>query len=229
METRIEHDFLGEREVPAAAYYGIQTLRAVENFPLSGIRLSSFPEFVNALAMVKKACALANLELGNLEEAKARAIIAACDEIIGGKLHDQFVVDMVQGGAGTSTNMNANEVIANRALELLVHRKGEYQYLHPNDDVNRSQSTNDRYPSAVKIGVALTGRSTLRHQSIGIVTALTPVIGYERAAAVAQEALATGASVSALVLARGWLSAEQLADILAPEKMTRPRRLPVVS
>jgi aspartate ammonia-lyase len=162
MEIRIEHDFLGEREVPAAAYYGIQTLRAVENFPLSGIRLSSFPEFVNALAMVKKACALANLELGNLDEVKARAIIAACDEIIDGKLHDQFIVDMVQGGAGTSTNMNANEVIANRALELLGHRKGEYKYLHPNDDVNRSQSTNDSYPSAVKIAVALTGRSTLR-------------------------------------------------------------------
>jgi aspartate ammonia-lyase len=469
METRIEHDFLGEREEPAAAYYGIQTLRALENFPLSGIRLSNVPEFVNALAMVKKACALANLDLGNLEEAKARAIIAACDEIIGGKLHDPFVVDMVQGGAGTSTNMNANEVIANLALELLGHRKGDYEYLHPNDDVNRSQSTNDSYPSAVKIGVALTGRSTLRAleqlrdaldekarefadvikmgrteeqdavpmtlgqefhahavmmedartrliaagrlllavnqvataigtginsppgfaeivvghlatvsgvpvvgaedlieatqdageyvemsatlkraavqlskicndlrllssgprcglgeiklpslqpgssimpgkvnpvipevvnqvcyqiigndvtvtmaaeagslelnamepimalnllqsvvllrnacqvltekcvrgiqadrarcrsyvlQSIGVVTALTPVIGYERAAAVAREALATGASVSAPVLAKGWVSPEQLEDILAPEKMTHPRRLPVAS
>ncbi len=162
MATRIEHDFLGEREVPAEAYYGIQTLRAVENFPLSGITLSSFPEFVNALAMVKKACALANLDLATLEESKGKAIIAACDEIIGGKLHDQFVVDMVQGGAGTSTNMNANEVIANRGLELLGYRKGAYEHLHPNDDVNRSQSTNDSYPSAVKIGVALTGRGTLR-------------------------------------------------------------------
>src|SRR5262245_65518849 len=116
METRIEHDFLGEREVPAAAYYGIQTLRAVENFPLSGIRLSSFPEFVNALAMVKKACALANLELGNLDEVKARAIITACDEIIDGGLHEQLIVDMVQGGAGTATNMNTIIGIANSAI-----------------------------------------------------------------------------------------------------------------
>src|SRR5262249_56217887 len=111
LETRTVPAAPVERAAPAAAYYGIQTLRAVENFPLSGITLSSFPEFVNALAMVKKACALANLELGTLEEAKARAIIAACDEIIGGALHDQFVVDMVQGGAATSTNMNGDEVI----------------------------------------------------------------------------------------------------------------------
>ncbi len=159
--TRREHDSLGERDVPADAYYGVQTLRAVENFPLSGIRLSDFPEFVRALAMVKKACALANRDLGNLEEPKAKAIVAACDEIIAGKLHDQFVVDMIQGGAGTSTNMNANEVIANRALELLGHRKGEYAHCHPNDDVNRSQSTNDSYPTAIKIGVVLTGRQSI--------------------------------------------------------------------
>jgi len=152
--TRKEHDSLGERDIPGDAYYGVQTLRAVENFPLSGIPLSAFPEFVKALAIVKKACALANHDLGNLEESKKNAIAAACDEILAGKLHDQFPVDMVQGGAGTSTNMNANEVIANRALEILGHAKGEYQFLHPNDDVNRSQSTNDSYPTAVKIGVA---------------------------------------------------------------------------
>jgi aspartate ammonia-lyase len=156
--TRIEHDSLGERAVPAEAYWGIQTLRAVENFPLSGILLSQFPHFVRALAMTKKACALANHDLGNLEEAKTAAIVGACDEIIGGALHDQFVVDMIQGGAGTSTNMNANEVIANRGLELLGHGRGEYRHLHPNDDVNRSQSTNDTYPTALKIGVILTGR-----------------------------------------------------------------------
>src|SRR6185369_4625666 len=128
-----------EREVDGDAYYGVQTLRAVENFRLSGIQLSSFPEFVKALAIVKKACALANHDLKNLEAEKKDAIVAACDEILAGKLIDQFPVDMIQGGAGTSTNMNANEVIANRALEILGHRKGEYQYLHPNDHVNCSQ------------------------------------------------------------------------------------------
>ena len=152
--TRTEHDSLGERAIPADAYYGVQTLRAVENFPISGIPLSSFPEFIKALAIVKKACALANHELDNLEAEKKDAIVAACDEIFAGELHDQFPIDMIQGGAGTSTNMNANEVIANRGLELLGRKKGEYAYLHPNDDVNRSQSTNDSYPTAVKIGIA---------------------------------------------------------------------------
>jgi aspartate ammonia-lyase len=159
--TRREHDSLGERDVPGSAYYGVQTLRAVENFPVSGVTISAFPELVEALAYVKKACALANERLGVLSGEKAAAIVAACDEILMGKLHDQFVVDMIQGGAGTSTNMNANEVIANRALELLGHQKGEYQYLHANDDVNASQSTNDAYPTAVKIAVMLTARSTL--------------------------------------------------------------------
>jgi aspartate ammonia-lyase len=152
--SRKEHDSIGERAIPGDAYYGVQTLRAMENFPMSGILLSSFPEFVNALAIVKKACALANHDLGNLEAAKRDAIVAACDEILAGKLHEHFTCDMVQGGAGTSTNMNANEVIANRALEILGHQKGEYQHLHPNDDVNRSQSTNDTYPTAIKIGIA---------------------------------------------------------------------------
>jgi aspartate ammonia-lyase len=160
--TRLERDSLGERAVPADAYWGIQTLRAVENFPLSGILLSQFPHFVRALAMTKKACALANRDLDNLDDAKTEAIVAACDEIIDGALHDQFVVDMIQGGAGTSTNMNANEVIANRGLELLGHRKGDYRHLHPNDDVNRSQSTNDSYPTSIKIGVILTGRDAAR-------------------------------------------------------------------
>ncbi|MEC3951419.1 aspartate ammonia-lyase [Nocardia sp. CDC153] len=152
---RTEHDSLGTRELPAEAYYGVQTLRATENFQISGIKLRKFGHLVHALAYVKKAAALANLELGSITQEKADAIVRACDEIMEGKLREDFVVDMVQGGAGTSTNMNANEVIANRGLELLGHQKGEYQYLHPNDDVNCSQSTNDVYPTSVKLGVYL--------------------------------------------------------------------------
>jgi aspartate ammonia-lyase len=159
--VRTEHDSLGDREVPENAYYGVQTMRGVENFPLSGIRLYHFEHFIRALAFVKKAAAMANRELGVLDPARAEAIAQACDEIIAGRLHDQFVVDMIQGGAGTSTNMNANEVIANRALEILGHRKGQYEHLHPNDHVNCSQSTNDAYPTAIKLGVVLTLRDTL--------------------------------------------------------------------
>lgn len=159
--TRTEHDLLGDRQVPADVYYGVQTLRAVENFPISGVTLSQFGDFITALANVKKAAALANAESGVLTHEKAAAIATACDEIARGELRDHFVVDMVQGGAGTSTNMNANEVIANRALELLGHHRGEYQYLHPNDDVNCSQSTNDVYPTAIKIGVYLSMQGTL--------------------------------------------------------------------
>jgi aspartate ammonia-lyase len=159
--VRQEHDSLGEREVPDNAYYGVQTVRAVENFPFSGIHVSHYEHFVRALACVKKAAALANAELGVLDQKIADAIAQACDELLAGKLHDQFVVDMIQGGAGTSTNMCANEVIANRALELLGHRKGEYPFCHPNDHVNCSQSTNDAYPTAIKLGVWFTLRETL--------------------------------------------------------------------
>jgi len=139
----------------------VQTMRGVENFPLSGIRLYHFEHFIRALAFVKKAAAMANGELGVLDSAKAGAIVKACDEISAGRLHDQFIIDMFQGGAGTSTNMNANEVIANRALEFLGHRKGQYEHVHPNDHVNCSQSTNDAYPTAIKLGVILTLRDTL--------------------------------------------------------------------
>ena len=159
--VRVEHDLLGERELPSQAYYGVQTLRATENFPISGIPLKNFGHFIDALAYVKKAAALANAELGVFDDEKARAIAGACDEILEGKLHDQFVVDMIQGGAGTSTNMNANEVIANRGLELLGRAKGEYRFLHPNDHVNASQSTNDAYPTAIKLAVILSLRDTL--------------------------------------------------------------------
>jgi aspartate ammonia-lyase len=151
--TRIEHDLLGDRSVPADAYYGIHTLRALENFRITGTAISIYPELVRALACVKQAAALANNGLGLLPDDKVDAIARACEEIREGKLLDQFVVDVIQGGAGTSTNMNANEVIANRGLELLGHGRGEYRYLHPVEDVNMSQSTNDVYPTAVKVAL----------------------------------------------------------------------------
>jgi len=148
---RVEHDLIGEKQIPINAYYGVQTARAQENFHITGVTLAGFSTFISALAKVKKAAALANFELELLEEHKKNAICTACDEIIAGELHAEFVVDMIQGGAGTSTNMNANEVIANRALEILGHEKGEYQFLHPNNDVNLSQSTNDAYPTALRV------------------------------------------------------------------------------
>lgn len=153
MATRKEHDFIGELEIDDSVYYGVQTFRAMENFHITNERLSDFPVFVNALAQVKKAAALANYELGLLDANIKDAICKACDQILAGEYHDQFVVDMIQGGAGTSTNMNANEVIANIALELMGHKKGEYQYCHPNDHVNLSQSTNDAYPTALRIAL----------------------------------------------------------------------------
>ncbi len=151
--TRNEHDLLGDREVPHEYYYGIQTLRALENFNISGVTLNFYPLLIEALAMVKKAAALANNELGLLSKPITDAIVQSCDEIINGKFHSHFVVDMIQGGAGTSTNMNANEVIANRALEILGYEKGDYQHCHPNNHVNLSQSTNDAYPTSVKIAL----------------------------------------------------------------------------
>lgn len=152
-ETRLEHDLIGDKEVPKEVYYGVQTLRAMENFEISGSYLYDYPEFIYAFAEVKEAAALANKDLGILNSEIADAIVSACQEVKTGKYNDQFVVDMVQGGAGTSTNMNANEVIANIALEILGHEKGEYNYCHPNNHVNLSQSTNDAYPTALKIGL----------------------------------------------------------------------------
>ena len=150
-KTRREHDLLGEMEIPVEYYFGIQTMRAADNFHISRVRLNFFPELIRALAEVKEGAARANRNLGLLDPQIAEAIVRACEELREGKLREQFVVDMVQGGAGTSTNMNANEVIANRALELLGHTKGEYQYCHPNNHVNLSQSTNDAYPTSVRI------------------------------------------------------------------------------
>ncbi|MCA8831122.1 aspartate ammonia-lyase [Hymenobacter pini] len=152
--SRLEHDFLGEREIPADVYYGIQTLRALENFHITGIPLRVEPLFVQALAYVKKAAALANRDLGVLKPEIADAIARACDRVAAGEFDGQFLTDMIQGGAGTSVNMNANEVIANVALELMGHQKGEYQFCHPNNHVNCSQSTNDAYPTAFRIALS---------------------------------------------------------------------------
>ncbi len=151
--TRTEHDLLGDRDVPNEVYYGVQTLRGLENFNISGVALSFYPILIEALAMVKMAAAKANYNLGLLSKPILEAIVQACHEIISGKYHGHFVIDMIQGGAGTSTNMNANEVIANRALEILGYERGEYKYCHPNNHVNLSQSTNDAYPTSVKIAI----------------------------------------------------------------------------
>ncbi|MBP6818869.1 MAG: aspartate ammonia-lyase [Ferrovibrio sp.] len=154
-DTRLEHDSLGEMAIPAAAYYGIQTRRAIDNFRISGIGLNHYPNLIRAFGMVKKAAAAANTKLGYLPPEKNAAIAAACDELIGGRLHEWFTIDVFQGGAGTSTNMNVNEVVANRGLELMGHQRGDYAHLHPNDDVNLSQSTNDAYPTAVRLATLL--------------------------------------------------------------------------
>ena len=167
---RTEHDLIGDRFVPEDAYWGIHTLRALENFPITGTRIGSCPELVKALACVKLACVRTNATLGQLPPEKAHAIESACLDIMNGALHDQFIVDVMQGGAGTSTNMNANEVIANRALELLGKPKGDYSTLHPIEDVNASQSTNDVYPTALRVAICfalgtMTGALTYLRQA----------------------------------------------------------------
>jgi aspartate ammonia-lyase len=148
-EFRVENDFLGSKQVDKNAYYGIQTLRAVENFPITGYRVHN--ELIKAMGIVKKAAALANMEIGRLYRGLGEVVVKAADEIIEGQWHEQFIVDPIQGGAGTSLNMNANEVIANRALELLGHEKGDYRHLSPNSHVNMAQSTNDAFPTAIHI------------------------------------------------------------------------------
>src|SRR5262245_5720543 len=153
--TREERDLLGVLAVPADAYYGVQTARALGNCHIAGVRLQLYPDLIKALAMVKLAAARANFACGQFSLDILEGIQAACQEIIDGRLHDQFRLDVFQGGAGTSTNMNANEVIANRALELMGHKKGEYEHCDPHDHVNCSQSTNDAYPTALHIGLAL--------------------------------------------------------------------------
>lgn len=160
---RIENDLLGDLQVPENAYYGVQTQRAIENFHISGIKLYQFPEFIKGLAYVKWAAAETNFELGLLDEKIKNAIVQASKEVIEGKFDKEFPVDMIQGGAGTSTNMNINEVLANRALEIMGYKKGEYQYCSPNDHINLSQSTNDAYPTAIKIGAIHSNVNMISH------------------------------------------------------------------
>src|SRR5215467_8132087 len=154
-KVRVEKDLLGEKSIPADAYYGVQTARALENFQISGVLINHYPGFVEAWAMVKLAAARANTDVGAMKPEQLAAIEKACQAVLAGKYHDQFKVDWYQGGAGTSTNMNANEVLANIGLELTGHKKGEYQYLEPHDDLNMSQSTNDSYPTAIKVALLL--------------------------------------------------------------------------
>lgn len=166
---RIEHDFIGEKEIPEDVYYGVQTLRALENFNITGIPVSREPLFIQSFGFVKKAAAMANRDCGILDPKLAEAIVFACDKIISGAYDDQFIIDLIQGGAGTSMNMNVNEVIANIGLEYLGHKKGEYQFLHPNNHVNCSQSTNDTYPTALrlalyqKLNIYITAIEKLKH------------------------------------------------------------------
>ena len=163
MPVRIESDFLGEREIPNDVYYGVQTLRGIENFKITGLPISLEPFFIQAFGYVKKAAALANRDLGVLEPKVANAIAHACDRIIAGEFLDQFPSDMIQGGAGTSFNMNANEVIANRALEIMGYEKGDYQHCYPNDHLNLSQSTNDVYPTTVRLTVIKMNQILVKH------------------------------------------------------------------
>jgi aspartate ammonia-lyase len=154
-KTRTEKDLLGEKQIPFDAYYGVQTLRALENFPISGVNTNFYPDYVKAYAIVKMAAARANTETGRMKKEKLDAIEKACQAVIDGKYHDQFLTDLYQGGAGTSANMNANEVLANIALEMSGHKKGEYQFIEPHDDLNMGQSTNDVYPTAIHIALLL--------------------------------------------------------------------------
>ena len=171
IRSRTEKDLLGTHEVPENFYFGIQTLRAVENFKLSRAVVGDHANFIKALAMVKQACAVANYRLKQLSAEKYEAIVYACQQLILGKFHDQFPVDMLQGGAGTSTNMNANEVICNIALEFMGHAKGKYTVLHPNNDVNMSQSTNDVYPTAIRVALLL-DLNQLKNQYTNLISAL---------------------------------------------------------
>src|SRR6478735_7038537 len=154
-KTRTESDLLGKKEIPFDAYYGVQTMRALENFQISGVKTNFYPDYVKAYAMVKLAAARANAEDGRMSKEKLAAIEKACQDVIDGKYHDQFLTDLYQGGAGTSANMNANEVLANIALEMSGHKKGEYQYIEPHDDLNMGQSTNDVYPTAIHVALIL--------------------------------------------------------------------------
>ena len=154
-QTRTEKDLLGEKQIPANAYYGVQTLRALENFQVSGVKTNFYSDYVRAYAMVKLAAARANTDVGRMKKDKLAAIEKACQAVIDGKYHDQFLTDLYQGGAGTSANMNSCEVLANIALEMSGHKKGEYHIIEPHDDLNMGQSTNDVYPTAIHVALLL--------------------------------------------------------------------------
>src|SRR6185436_17762280 len=154
-QTRTEHDLLGDKKIPDSAYYGVQTMRAIENFQISGIPANFYPDYVRAYAMVKMAAARANTNVGRMKKEKLYDIEKACQAVMDGKYHDEFVTDLYQGGAGTSANMNANEVLANIALEMGGHKKGEYHIIEPHDDLNMGQSTNDVYPTAIHVALLL--------------------------------------------------------------------------
>src|SRR3954466_4556375 len=154
-QTRTEKDLLGEKQIPADAYYGVQTARALENFMVSGVKTNFYPDYVRAYAMVKMAAARANTDVGRMKKEKLVLIEKACQAVIDGKYHEHFLTDLYQGGAGTSANMNANEVLANIALEMGGHKKGEYSIIEPHDDLNMGQSTNDVYPTAIHVALLL--------------------------------------------------------------------------
>ena len=165
-KTRTESDLLGKKEIPFDAYYGVQTLRALENFQISGVKTNFYPDYVKAYAMVKLAAARANTEVGRMKKDRMDAIEKACQAVIDGKYHDQFLTDMYQGGAGTSANMNANEVLANIALEMMGKKKGEYQFVEPHDDLNMGQSTNDVYPTAIHVALLLHNDKIVREAEL---------------------------------------------------------------
>src|SRR6186713_3628567 len=165
-KTRTEHDLLGDKEIPFDAYYGVQTMRALENFQVSGVKTNFYPDYVRAYAMVKLAAARANTDVGRLKAEKLAGIEKACQAVMDGKYHDQFLTDMYQGGAGTSANMNANEVLANIALEMSGHKKGEYQFIEPHDDLNMGQSTNDVYPTAIHIALILHNEKVIKEAEL---------------------------------------------------------------
>src|SRR5688572_11850570 len=165
-KTRTEKDLLGEKQIPAEAYYGVQTLRALENFQISGVKTNFYPDYVKSYAIVKLAAARANTEVGRMKKERMDAIEKACQAVIDGKYHDQFLTDLYQGGAGTSANMNANEVLANIALEMSGHKKGEYQFIEPHDDLNMGQSTNDVYPTAIHIALILHNEKVIKEAEL---------------------------------------------------------------
>src|SRR6187200_1980403 len=165
-QTRTEKDLLGEKQIPADAYYGVQTMRALENFQISGVKTNFYPDYVKAYAIVKLTAARANTEVGRMKKDRMDAIEKACQAVIDGKYHDQFLTDMYQGGAGTSANMNANEVLANIALEMMGKKKGEYQFIEPHDDLNMGQSTNDVYPTAIPVALLLHNDKIVREAEL---------------------------------------------------------------